>query len=104
MCAGGSSKNSLKDQAQYPRVGHVFYPDRRIAMRKLNAALCRLPRCRRVRRLRSKGCHWIGLRIGNDRQHGPHVRIFDQQTLSVQFAPSPHLIGVDAVVASDPCD
>jgi len=46
----------------------------------------------------------IGLYIDKDRQHGLRLRIFDQQTLSVQFAPGPHLIGVDVVVSGDPCD
>ena len=73
-------------------------------MLKLNAALCGLQRCRRVRRVRSTGRPSIGLYIDNDRQHGLRLRIFDQQTLSVQFAPGSHLIGVDVVVASDPCD
>jgi hypothetical protein len=80
------------------RVGHAFYPNRRIAMLKPNAAVCSRRRYRRVWRqyLRS-----IGLYIDNDRQHGLRLHYVDQQTLCVQFAPGPQLIGVDVVVAGD---
>lgn len=74
------------------------------AMLKLNAAVCSHGRCWRVRRIRRLDDRSIGPNIDNDRQHGLRLRIFDQQTLSVQFAPGPHLIGVDVVVASDPGD
>lgn len=43
-----------------------------------------------------------GLYVYNDRQHGLGLLILDQQTLGVQFAPGPHLISVDVVVAGDP--
>ncbi len=73
-------------------------------MLKLDAAVCSRRRCRRVRRLRCMAGSSIGLYIDNYRQHDLRLRIFDQQTLSVQFAPGPHLIGDDVVVAGDPCD
>jgi hypothetical protein len=38
--AGRSSENPLKDQMQNRRVGHAFYPNRRIAMLKPNARGC----------------------------------------------------------------
>ncbi|MDH6146432.1 hypothetical protein OKW46_000354 [Paraburkholderia sp. WSM4179] len=42
-----------------------------------------------VRCIRLLNCRPVGLYIDNDRQHGVRLRLFDQQTLSVQFAPHP---------------
>jgi len=73
-------------------------------MLKLDAAACSHGRRRHVRRFQRIAGRSIGLYIDHDRQHGLHLCVFDQQTLSVQFAPGPHLIGVNVVVAGDPGD
>jgi hypothetical protein len=65
--AGRSPENPLKDQMQNRRVGHAFYPNRRIAMLKLNAAVCRRRRYWRARRVWRWDRRSIGLYIDNDR-------------------------------------
>jgi hypothetical protein len=52
---------------QNRRVAHAFYPNRRIAMLKLNAAVCRRRRYWRARRVWRWDRRSIGLYIDNDR-------------------------------------